>query len=103
VLDCPKVNYKLNYKPGLLICPRTKKMVPFDDVKDKLRHYTKMPLEFKKQNLQATPLVEMPHGKETQGEMLSNALSQEGMLHSFPFAYQGTRQLMIGHLTEKGQ
>ena len=24
VLNCPKVNYKLNYKPGLLICPRTK-------------------------------------------------------------------------------
>ena len=43
VFNCPKVNYKLNYKPGLLICPRTKEMVNFDDVKDKVIHYSKLP------------------------------------------------------------
>jgi arginine-tRNA-protein transferase len=31
VISCPKVNYKLNYKPGLIICPRTKKLIPVDD------------------------------------------------------------------------
>ena len=31
VLNCPKVNYKLTYQPGMLICPRTKQIVPFDD------------------------------------------------------------------------
>ena len=27
VLNCEKVNYKLNYKPGLLLCPQTKAYV----------------------------------------------------------------------------
>ena len=31
VVTCPKVNYKLNYKPGLVICPRTKKLVNLDE------------------------------------------------------------------------
>ena len=31
---CPKVNYKLNYQPGMIICPRTKKDLMWDDVKD---------------------------------------------------------------------
>ena len=31
VITCPKVNYKLQYKPGLVICPRTKNLVPLDD------------------------------------------------------------------------
>lgn len=26
---CPKINYKLNYKPGYIICPRTKKLMPY--------------------------------------------------------------------------
>ena len=50
VLNCSKVNYKLNYKPGLLICPRTKENVKFDDVKDRLIHYSKLPIAFKRQN-----------------------------------------------------
>lgn len=47
-VDCPKVNYKLNYKPGVLVCPRTHQLVPFDSVKDKVRHYARLPIEFKK-------------------------------------------------------
>ena len=31
VYNCPKVNYKLNYKPGYLICPRTKQKVLMDE------------------------------------------------------------------------
>lgn len=34
VVTCPKVNYKLNYKPGFMICPRTKKLVPIDKCLD---------------------------------------------------------------------
>lgn len=48
VLDCPKVNYKLNYKPGTVIDPRTKKLVLFDDAKDRMVHYARMPIEFKR-------------------------------------------------------
>lgn len=28
VLTCPKVNYKMAYKPGYVLCPRTKEVVP---------------------------------------------------------------------------
>jgi arginine-tRNA-protein transferase len=31
VVTCPKVNYKMNYKPGILICPRTKKLIYMDE------------------------------------------------------------------------
>ena len=50
-MNCPKVNYKLNYKPGILICPRTKIEVKYDDIKDKVEAYSKMPIKYKKENL----------------------------------------------------
>lgn len=66
VLDCPKVNYKLNYKPGILICPRTKQLVNFDDVKDRLRHYTRLPIKQKKEYLKFNcELVDVPEGALT--------------------------------------
>lgn len=34
VINAPKVNYKLNYGPGTIICPRTKEDLLWDDVKD---------------------------------------------------------------------
>ena len=43
VLGCPKVNYKLNYKPGLVSCLRTKKRLRYEDVKEKMEKYSKMP------------------------------------------------------------
>ena len=36
VVDCPKVNYKLNYKPGTIIEPRTKQLVSYESVKDRI-------------------------------------------------------------------
>jgi arginine-tRNA-protein transferase len=36
VKTCPKVNYKLNYRPGYMVCPRTKEIVPYDQIKDKV-------------------------------------------------------------------
>lgn len=32
VSTCSKVNYKLSYKPGTVLCPRTKKSVLFEKV-----------------------------------------------------------------------
>jgi arginyl-tRNA--protein-N-Asp/Glu arginylyltransferase len=49
VLNCSKVNYKLNYKPGILICPRTKQQVPFDDVKDQILNWTRIPIATKQE------------------------------------------------------
>jgi len=56
VLDCPKVNYKMNYKPGLLICPRTNVLVSFDNVKDRVREFTKLPLQYKKDKMKCMQL-----------------------------------------------
>lgn len=36
VLDCPKVNYKLNYQPGQILCPYSKQWVPFTDAKPEI-------------------------------------------------------------------
>lgn len=33
-ITCPKVNYKLKYKPGFMICPRTKELVPFEKCRE---------------------------------------------------------------------
>ena len=64
MLNCPKVNYKLSYQPGFLICPRTKRMVPFnEEVKQKVIKYSKMPIKFKKENLNNTlNLATIPEG-----------------------------------------
>ena len=35
-LNSPKVNYKLNFKPGFVICPYTKKNIEFDIAKPKI-------------------------------------------------------------------
>ena len=49
VLNCPKVNYKMNYKPGVLLCPKTHEKVPYDEkVKEKLKYYSRLPHEWKK-------------------------------------------------------
>ena len=34
---CPKVNYKIQYQPGMVICPRTKKDLMWDDIKDAVK------------------------------------------------------------------
>ena len=88
VLDCPKVNYKLNYKPGVIVCPRTHVIVKYDDVKDKIHHYAKLPYEFKKQNLTSTPLVDLPHGVKTEFEELADYFAGEyERILGYPFAY----------------
>ena len=96
VLNCSKVNYKLNYKPGLLICPRTKENVKFDDVKDRLIHYSKLPIAFKRQNLQHCELVDMPYGQLTENEKLEEILKPR--LENYPFLYQDNQMLLVAHL-----
>lgn len=48
VLSCPKVNYKLNYKPGYFICPRTKKLIPTEECIEKIKIITQIPIEEKR-------------------------------------------------------
>lgn len=74
VLDCPKVNYKMNYKPGVVLCPRTKQLLDFDTVHDKIKHYARLPLKQKRESLTSTPLVELPFGAKTQNESIAEFL-----------------------------
>ena len=48
VMNCPKVNYKANYQPGFVQCPRTKKEMPFDQVKDTINVLSGLPFEQKR-------------------------------------------------------
>ena len=64
VLNCPKVNYKLSYKPGILLCPKTHEKVPYEKVKDKVKYYSRLPFEWKKENFNMTALVEMTNYKK---------------------------------------
>lgn len=96
VLNCPKVNYKLNYKPGQLICPRTKRMVYFEDVKQKLIDYSRMPIKFKKEKLDHCQLVDVPAGSKLENEILVDILRDK--ILKFPFVYEGRTWLLIDHL-----
>lgn len=66
VLNCPKLNYKLNYKPGCVIDPRTKKLVPFDRVEDQIKKLARIPFKLKPEN--HFDLVEVPFGEMTDYE-----------------------------------
>ena len=101
VLDCPKVNYKLNYKPGLLICPRTKEIVKFDDVKDKVRAYTKMPIKYKREKLLHCQLAERPPDYMSQNELMAETLRED--VGQLPFLYENTRMLRIDDLQQAGK
>jgi len=49
VPDCPKVNYKCNYQPGIILCPRTKEPLMYDDCKELISVYKGLPIEDKRQ------------------------------------------------------
>jgi hypothetical protein len=99
VISCPKVNYKLNYKPGLVICPRTKKLIPFDDCIEQIKMIASLPIEEKK----ALPYIQLseytglgPLRRELAPQLLAHKIKQ------YPFIYENTKWLTIGMLNEKG-
>jgi len=49
VPTCRKVNYKLNYKPGTILCPRTKKPVLYENVKEQIEMLASYPINEKTQ------------------------------------------------------
>ena len=46
----------MNYKPGLVVCPRTNKMVPLEQAIVKMKEYALMPLEYKAEKFKDTGL-----------------------------------------------
>lgn len=85
VLNCNKVNYKLNYKPGILICPRTKASVKYDDVKDEIKKWTKIPIK-QKELMKQCQLVQLGEHDMTENEMLAEALKDD--ITQLPFLYE---------------
>jgi len=59
VVDCPKVNYKLNYKPGEVLCPYSKEWVPFSEAEPEIMKLKNMT---KKEKL--TYLLDLEHETE---------------------------------------
>lgn len=96
MLNCPKVNYKLNYKPGKLICPRTKIEVMFDDVKHKVEAYAKMPIKYKREKLKHCQLVDLPDDHVEENEAMAELLKDD--IHQMHFLYENTRVLLIEQL-----
>ena len=43
-IKCPKVNYKINYQPGYVLCPYTKKWIPYDVAKPVIEEISLMTL-----------------------------------------------------------
>lgn len=43
MLNSPKYVYKLNYKPGMVLCPKSQKFIPFAQAEPKIKAYQTMP------------------------------------------------------------
>ena len=70
VLHCPKVNYKINYQPGYVTCPRTKKLVAWSKCKEKAELYTKLTVE-EKLEMKHVQLDDEFYEEETQNELIA--------------------------------
>eukprot|EP00347_Sterkiella_histriomuscorum_P016430 403353207 len=62
-INCPKVNYKLNYQPGYVICPYTKKLVDYELAKPKMLEIQNMSMTQKKAQLEKIKLNPDPLSK----------------------------------------
>ena len=71
VLDCPKVNYKLNYQPGQILCPYSKEWVDYSVVKDHLLAIGKLTKE-EKQKYQVEEKVESKPPVDGDAQIFSN-------------------------------
>eukprot|EP00347_Sterkiella_histriomuscorum_P021869 403332481 len=100
VITCPKVNYKLNYKPGYVICPRTKELVPIEKCVDTINMIAKMSIDEKMQ-LPYIQLVEYRGEGPLENELLPAIFGK--VLLSFPFVYENTKKLNISMLSQSGQ
>jgi len=66
----------MNYKPGLLLCPRSRQMVKYEDVKDRVLHYSRLPINIKSQ-LNYCELIDIPHGQLLPNEAILESIKDE--------------------------
>ena len=83
VPNCPKVNYKCNYQPGVVLCPRSKENCDYADVKETIDVYKGLSSEEKKQlpYMQLADNSDHPLPQETYLHMI------EPHLHKVNFLY----------------
>ena len=82
VLSCGKVNYKMNYRPGQVACPRTKEWVPIEKALPKMEYYSKLSMEEKKAIPHRLSLVDCPGLTKNEREVLE--LEESGQIMEFP-------------------
>ena len=80
---CPKVNYKLNYQPGIVICPRTKVDLWWNEIKETTKVYEQLPIEEKKQlpYLQLDDVSDDPLPTEMMVNMVAPDINQIPLLY----------------------
>lgn len=68
-------------------------MVYYDNVKDKVREYSRMPLKYKKEKLSHIQLVDLPAEKRLKNELMVEYLYND--INQFPFLYDNKQFLLI--------
>lgn len=105
MLNSPKYVYKLNYKPGLVLCPKTHQYLSFSDVEHKIKGYQRLP-KASREKLDYLALVEEQHDQTGQGivsEIEKNKADLAKVdLKAWTFLYKGERFLQIQDLTDEG-
>jgi len=99
-LSCPKLAYKMNYRPGFLICPRTNDLVSVDKAKPYLEELSKMRIAEKSSMESILQLADsISQDEMTEGELYALAFKEEA--DNFPFLYKNRQTLTLGDFTEK--
>ena len=78
-------------------------MVRFDDVKEKVIHYSKMPIKFKQQHLTCCDLVDVPYGKLLPNEQIVLEKITDEVLGQCPILYEGMHMIQAQGLNEHGR
>ncbi|CDW91315.1 arginyl-trna--protein transferase 1 [Stylonychia lemnae] len=99
-VTCPKVNYKLKYKPGFMICPRTKAYVPIEKCLDQIKILSQMTIE-EKISLPYIQIDDYVCEGPLENELLPEIFKE--VIKQFPFVYEDTQRLNISALQENGR
>ena len=73
----------------------------YDDVKDKVEAYTKMPIKYKREQLKHCQLVDLPEDHVEENEGMAELLKDD--IHQMQFLYENTRVLLIDQLQQGGK
>jgi hypothetical protein len=96
VPDCPKINYKCNYQPGTILCPRTKQHVPHDKCKQKMLDY---------KNLNSSEKAKLPYLQLSDEAVTSNIDEKKlrSLLSMARFLHEDTQWIPIMALNKAAQ